>query len=118
MRHQTAHKCALALCLLASAEARADPIPWRYTSFPTSPGGQIAADNPSTGAIQLLPVTDGGAGNSYITLSNLVFLNNSTLPVSFTNAKYTLALDITDTNTGVAGRMLFTGQLVFLLTKL
>jgi hypothetical protein len=111
VRYQTAHKCALALCLLASAEARADPIPWRYDSFtPSSPAGQIAADNPSTGAIQLLPVMEGGAGNSYITLSNLAVLYNSTLPLSFTNAKYTLALDLTDTNTGVTGRMFFTGQ--------
>jgi hypothetical protein len=112
MRHQTAHKCALALCLLASAEARADPIPWHYSSFPMSFVGQIPADNPKTGAIVLSPVTDGGAGNSYITLSNIAFISDSVLPATFTNATYTLALDITDTKTGVTGRrMFFAGRL-------
>jgi hypothetical protein len=114
MRHLTARKCALtlALCLLAGAEVRADPVPWYYTSSPMP--GTIQSDTPGMGSITLSGVVSGQVtGDSSIVLANLATQSSAdpSSPATFTNANYKLALNILDANSAQSGTMFFTGQI-------
>jgi hypothetical protein len=114
MRNLTARKCALALalCLVAGAEVRADTVPWYYSSTPVP--GVLSADVPGTGQINLSGVISGQVtGDSSIVLANLGTVSNAdpSNPATFTNANYKLALNILDASTSQSGTMFFTGQI-------
>jgi hypothetical protein len=103
---------ALAVLLAASATARAELIPWTY-NWSRSPA-VIKADSPGTGTINLSDeVPHTAAGNSDIVATNLRTFSTATskLPDRFTNAKYTLGLNLFDIDAQVGGTVTFTGEL-------
>src|SRR5262249_21626958 len=99
MRHSTGrlYAAAIALCLCAGAQARADFVSWGYNWTPSAT--EILADNPTAGKI-LLSNEPGGtvAGNSYIVATNIKTASNAdpSSPATFTNKPYSLALVILD----------------------
>ncbi|HYT94796.1 MAG TPA: PEP-CTERM sorting domain-containing protein [Gemmataceae bacterium] len=114
MRHLSARKCALALglCLLAGGQARADAVPWYYSSMPIP--SVIKSDIPGMGQINLTGVNSGQVtGSSSIVLANLQTASNAdpSNPATFTNAGYQLAVTIVDGKTNTPGTVFFTGQI-------
>ncbi len=101
---------ALATCLLAGAQARADFVSWSYNWTPSSTA--IYADNPPTGRITLTHEPGGSAvGDSYIVATNIKTASTAdpTSPATFTNKAYSLALTILDDASGKSGTLTFSG---------
>jgi hypothetical protein len=114
MRYLSARKCALALglCLLAGGQARADSVPWYYSS--TAMPASINSDTPGMGRIDMNGVTSGQVtGSSSIVLANLKTVSSAdpSNPATFTNASYQLAMTIIDGQSNTPGTMFFSGQI-------
>jgi hypothetical protein len=112
MRHSTGRLCAaaLALCLLAGAQARADFAGWQYNWTPSAT--EILADHPATGKILLSNEPGGSAvGNSYIVATNIKTASTAdpATPATFTNKVYSLTLAITDLASSKTGSLTFSG---------
>jgi hypothetical protein len=100
------------ILLLLAPAARADFIPWQY-NWSRSPA-VIHANAPGTGYITLTDEPPkSAAGNSDIVATNLRTFSTAPKahPDTFTNAKYSLSLTLTDTNSGKSGTVTFTGHL-------
>ena len=101
---------ALALCLFAGAEARADFVAWNYNWTPSAT--EILADNPTQGKITLTNEPGGSAvGDSFIVATNIKTASTAdpTTPATFTNKNYALTLAITDVTSAKTGSMTFSG---------
>src|SRR4051812_26220968 len=111
MRHPGVPLCAaLALCLFAAAQVRADFVNWSYNWTPSAT--EIFADTPSMGKITLSNEFAGTAeGDSYIVATNIKTASSAlpTNPAKFTNAPYSLTLTITDGPSGQSKSMTFDG---------
>ncbi len=109
---------ALAACLLAGAQARADFVSWSYNWTPSSTA--IYADSPSQGHITLSNEPGGTAvGDSYIVATNIKTASTAdpSTPATFTNATYGLALTIVDSASGKTGSLSFNGTFNGTLTS-
>jgi hypothetical protein len=109
---------AIALCLFATAQARADFVDWSYNWTPSST--QIFADDPSMGHILLSNEAPGKAtGDTFVVASNLNTFSTAEprTPATFTDAFYSLTLTITDDATGKTDSLVFTGKLNGVLSK-
>jgi hypothetical protein len=105
------YAAAIALCLFAGGQARADLINWSYNWTPSAT--QINADVPSTGNITLSPSAGGTTtGDSFIVATNIQTVSNASPsnPATFTNALYSLTLTITDGDSNTSGNLTFNGQ--------
>jgi hypothetical protein len=103
---------ALAVCLLAGAQARADFVAWDYSwsSAPTA----ITADNPSMGSINFTPITSGSAvGNSFIVATNITTSSTAdpSNPATFTDKAYSLILTILDKASNTSDGLTFSGKI-------
>ena len=114
MRHPTrrlfAAAIAIALCLLAGAQARADFVSWEYNWTPSAT--KILADNPTTGSILLSNEPGGSAvNNTYIVATNIKTASTADPSnlATFTNKAYSLALTILDDASGKSGTLTFAG---------
>jgi hypothetical protein len=103
------------LLLVVGGAAHADMItPWTY-SWSRSPLSVVADNNNGTGGISLAltPLTPGTnmVGNSDINVVNLTTFSSapSGTPDSFTNASYSLTVQLTDLNSGQSGSLTFNG---------
>src|SRR5690348_15844814 len=88
---------AVAVCLMAGAQARADFLSWEYNWTPSAT--DILADNPTMGKITLSNEPGGSAvGNSYIVATNIKTVSSAdpSNPAVFTDKAYGLALTIHD----------------------
>src|SRR5262249_27942915 len=88
---------AVAVCLLAGAQARAESVPWSYNWTPSA--AEILADTPSAGKIILTNEPGGSAsGNTFVVATNIktASSSDSATPATFTNKSYGLALTIMD----------------------
>jgi hypothetical protein len=104
------YAAAIALCLFAAGQARADLIPWQYNWTPSAV--QILADNPTQGSILLSNEPGGSAvGNSYVVATNIRTVSSAdpSSPATFTNKSYSLALVILDDGSGKTGTLTFSG---------
>jgi hypothetical protein len=105
------YAAAIALCLFAGGQARADLINWSYNWTPSAT--QINADTPSQGFITLSPSAGGTTtGDSFIVATNIQTVSNASpsTPATFTNAPYSLTLTITDGDSNQTGNLTFNGQ--------
>ena len=101
---------ALAVCLLAGAQARAEFVSWDYNWTPSA--SEIPADNSSLGKITLTNEPGGQAvGDSYIVATNIKTASTAdpSNPATFTDKAYALTLAITDDASGKSGAMTFSG---------
>src|SRR5262245_9260590 len=108
--HRRLYAAAIALCLLAGAQARADFVSWAYNWTPSAT--QILADNPTTGSIALSNEPGGSAvGNTYVVATNIKTASTAdpSNMATFTNKSYGLALTILDDASGRSGTMTFSG---------
>jgi hypothetical protein len=102
---------AVALFLLAGARpARADFIAWSYNwSTPAT----IQADNKGLGTIQFTSYSGSSGGNAGqgvpIVASLVSYQSTSSTPESFTNANYSLTLNLTDSASGNSAPLTFGG---------
>jgi hypothetical protein len=103
---------AIALCLFAAGQARADFTPWDYNWTPSV--SVIPSDVPGQGSI-LLSNEPGSsaAGSSFIVATNMKTASTAdpSAPATFTNAPYSLSLAIFDKASGKAGNLTFSGTL-------
>jgi hypothetical protein len=116
--HRRLYAAAIALCLLAGAQARADFIPWDYNWTPSA--AKILADNPTQGAILLSNEPGGsGVGNTYIVATNIRTASTADPSnlATFTNKAYSLALTIVDDASGKSGTLTFSGTFSGTLSK-
>ena len=73
---------ALAACLLAGSQARADFVSWSYNWTPTA--ATVYADTPSKGSIALSNEPGGTAvGDSYIVATNLKTVSDPSFPKEY-----------------------------------
>src|SRR6476619_6780639 len=101
---------AVAVCLLAGAQARAELVPWSYNWTPSAT--EILADDPTTGKIILTNEPGGSAvGNTFVVATNIKTASSvdPSTPATFTNKSYGLALTIADEASGKTGTMTFSG---------
>jgi hypothetical protein len=108
--HRRLYAAAIALCLLAGAQARADFVSWAYNWTPSAT--EILADNPTTGKLLLSNEPGGSAiGNTYVVATNIKTASTAdpSSMATFTNKPYSLALTILDEASGKSGTMTFTG---------
>jgi hypothetical protein len=101
---------ALAFLLFAGGQARADLVDWSY-NWGRSPIA-VAADSPGTGGITLTDeATHNAKGPSDIVATNIRSFSSapSGSPDHFTNAAYSLVLNLTDTASGKSATLNFGG---------
>jgi hypothetical protein len=101
---------AIALCLFAGAQARADFVGWEYNWTPSA--SEILADNPTTGKILLSNEPGGSAvGNSFVVATNIRTASSAdpSNPATFTSKSYSLALAILDDDSKKTGTLTFSG---------
>ena len=114
MRHPTSRlfAAALAVYLLAGAQARADFISWEYNWTPHTT--EILADNPTTGTILLSSGLGGSVvGNAFIRDANIKAVSavDPSTSATFTDKPYSLSLTILDDASGKSGTLTFSGLL-------
>jgi hypothetical protein len=101
----------VALLLLVGSTARADFVSWTYQGSGTP---TLTAGNASTTGVNFVydPLTSV-VGNSAIAVANLWTFSQTQPPGAdtFTNAGYTLALNLTDGSSGKSGTVSFQGLL-------
>jgi hypothetical protein len=102
---------AAASLLFAGTTARADLIPWTYNWTPSV--SAVFSDSPGTGKITLTNEPSGTAtGTTDIVATNLKVFSTADpgTPDHFTNAKYALALTLTDSQSSKSGTLTFDGE--------
>ncbi len=102
----------LGLLVLAGIQARAEPIQWDYSWTPASL--VIAADGGGTGGVSLtLQPAVQASGPSDIVATNLRTFSSAPVatPDTIAQGDYSLALTLTDIESGRSGEMAFTGYL-------
>jgi hypothetical protein len=119
MRRSLFLHCALALSalLLADVKTRADFINWSYnwTHTPTvvpSDGAGSSQPGHGTGGITLTNHQGGtGSGNSDVVATEITTFSAASVntPDHFTNTKYSLILDLTDSASHKSGMLTFNG---------
>jgi hypothetical protein len=111
------YAAAIALCLFAGGQARAELINWSY-NWTVSPK-QANADVPSMGYITLTASAGTATGDSFIVATNMQTVSNASPsnPATFTNAKYSLTLSITDGDSNTSGNLSFNGEFNGILSK-
>jgi hypothetical protein len=103
---------ALALAVFAAAPARAEIIPWYYSTLPLPTN--VASSNGGNGHIALTGLLSGQlTGGTDVTLAYLQTVSNAPpgKPATFSAAPYQLALTILDADSKTAGTLYFTGAL-------
>jgi hypothetical protein len=106
------YAAAIAVCLLAGSQARADFVSWSYLWTPDNT--TITADNPAMGQLNLTPSTSGSAVNNTFTVATNITTKSSadpTNPATFTDRPYTLFLTIFDQASGKSDNLAFSGKI-------
>jgi hypothetical protein len=120
MHGPTARRCAAALTLflLTAAAARAEVVPWYYSSIPTP--GEVLASTGGPGKVVFTGLSSGlESGNQKILLANLDAVSSATKddPAKFNKENYQIALTLFDADSKQTGTLTFSGQLHGKLTS-
>jgi len=103
---------AIALCLIAAGQARADQVAWDYNWTPSQ--STLPSDQGASSFIKLSNEPGGSAvGNSFIVATNILTVSNAdpATPATFTKSGYSLALVIFDEASKQTGSLSFAGEL-------